>query len=223
MLFRSQLNILGEMAGKKVKVHIKVDTGMGRYGISTMDAGEFVRLVSGLENLLLEGIYTHFAAAFTPDKAFTIAQFARFKAVLETIAAEGITIPYQHAASSAAILRYPETHLTMVRVGSLLYGQGPVPEISTLVQLRPTWQLKARLTAVHKVPAGTNIGYGQDFRLKQATTIGVLPIGFADGFQVQPVNRPVTFGDLLRSLLKEVARFFNTSRFRDTVDRKSVV
>lgn len=212
-----RLDQLAGSAGKRVNVHLAVDTGMGRYGLLPEETLDFARAVRELPNIFIEGIYTHFAAAFTADKHFTIGQFDRFRQIVEALAADGLFIPYQHAASSAAVLRYPETHLNMVRVGALLYGQGPVPEISTVVKLRPTWQLKARLVYVRNLPAGANIGYGQDFRLTKATTVAVFPVGFADGFMVQPVNRPVHLKDVIRQVGKDIARYLNLRRVRETV------
>ncbi len=212
-----RLDYLGGLSGRKVKVHIKVDTGMGRYGLPPADTLELIRRVRRLEYIEVEGIYTHFAAAFVRDSPLTRQQFAAFQSLLATLAAEGLTPQYQHAASSAAALRYPETALSMVRIGSLLYGQGPVPEISTVVHLRPTWQLKARLTAVRPAAAGTNIGYGRDFHLRTATTIGVLPIGFADGYLVQSVNRPARMIDLFREVVKDIVKYFQPGKYAETV------
>lgn len=212
-----RLDNLAGSAGKIVAVHLNVDTGMGRYGLSPEQMLEFARTVREMSNLSIEGIFTHFAAAFTMDKQFTHGQFERFRQVCEALADDGLHIPCRHAASSAAVLRYPETHLDMVRVGALLYGQGPVPEINTVVNLRPAWQLKTRLVHVREMPAGANIGYGQDFRLPKATTAAVIPVGYADGFAVQPVNRPVHLKDVVRQIVKDIARFLNLRRVRETV------
>lgn len=212
-----RLDELGGLAGKIVNVHLAVDTGMGRYGLFPEQVIDFARAVREMPNLFIEGIYTHFAAAFKGDKQFTLAQFDRFRQVLEALAEDGFRIPYRHAACSAAVLRCPETHLNMVRIGALLYGQGPVPEISTVIKLRPAWQLKTRLVYVREMPAGANIGYGQDYRLPKATTVAVFPVGYADGFMVQPVNRPLHLKDVTRQIAKVTARYLNLQLVQETV------
>ncbi|WP_371376051.1 alanine racemase [Sporomusa aerivorans] len=176
------LSAAGVEAGKKVKIHIKVDTGMGRIGVLPEEAGEFAAAVSSMPGLELEGVFSHFATADEADKTYAKEQFARFAEALDRIAAKGISIPVRHIANSAATLEMPETHLDMVRPGIILYGLWPSDQVERNIILTPAMQLKAQIAHIKAVNAGTSISYGRAFTTAQASTIATLPLGYADGW-----------------------------------------
>ncbi len=194
-------------ARKPPKVHAKVDTGMGRIGIRPEETVPFIRRLSEM-GLAVEGVYTHFAAAHSHNSRYTRAQFEQFLTVSREIRAAQLRIPMLHAANSAALVDFPETHLDAVRPGNLLYGQYPSASARRRVALKEAWTFKARVIQVKEVPAGTRIGYGATFVTHRPTTVATLPIGYADGFNLEPVHGPIRPGDLpelLRKGLKTVA------------------
>jgi alanine racemase len=169
-------------AGVKVKVHIKVDTGMGRIGITPGDAGHFAAAVKALPGLEIEGVFSHFACSDSLDKTYTYEQFRCFKDATARIEAQGIRIPIKHIANSAALLEMPETHLDMVRPGIILYGLWPSNEVRREIELRPAMKLKAQVGFVKQMPAGASISYGRSYYTKRLSTIATLPVGYADGW-----------------------------------------
>lgn len=176
------LSMAGEAAGRKVKVHIKIDTGMNRLGIPPEDAGAFALRVAPLPGLALEGMFTHFATADSKDKTMTRRQFALFLKAREAVREQGVRIPLHHCANSAAILDLPDMHLDMVRAGIIQYGLRPSGETGEPFALRPAMRLKTRVAMVRTVPAGVPVSYGAAFLTSQATTIATLPLGYADGY-----------------------------------------
>jgi alanine racemase len=170
--------------GRKARVHVKIDTGMGRLGFpATRETVEIICRLARLRGLELEGIYTHFASADEPDKSYTEEQFRKLQQVLSQLAAQGVYIRWRHCANSAATLDLPHTHLDLVRPGIILYGLYPSEAVRhDLVRLRPVLSLKARVAHVKEVPRGTAISYGCTYVTSGATRIATLPLGYADGY-----------------------------------------
>ncbi|SFL94453.1 alanine racemase [Pelosinus propionicus] len=169
-------------AGKIAKVHVKIDTGMGRIGIRPSDAGVFIPAVAALAGIEIEGIFSHFATADSADKTYCREQMAHFSQAIAAVEAQGFHIPIRHIANSAATLEMPETHLDMVRPGIILYGLWPSPEVTQCIHLKPAMALKCQITQVREVAAGTSISYGRSYITSRAGTVAVLPIGYADGW-----------------------------------------
>ena len=174
-------------AGKTLKIHVKADTGMSRLGWLCGDedqsaAVEAIAQVCALPGLEAEGIYTHFANA-DGDEDYTMLQFTRFLDLLEALKDKGITFAIRHCAASAAALKFPCTHLDMVRPGIALYGHYPDPSCEGLdgPGLRPVMTLKTRVASVKTVPAGTPVSYGCTHVLDRETRLAALTIGYADG------------------------------------------
>ncbi len=166
---------------KSAKIHIKIDTGMRRLGIKPGEALDFIKRVKKINNIEIEGLYTHFAAA-EEDKSFTDLQFAQYKRVLEELEREGIYVPLKHVANSAAILDLPYTHLDMVRPGITLYGLFPLPETKRPIELKPVAKFKTRIIFIKKVGSGESIGYGRVYITTKQTLVATLPVGYADGY-----------------------------------------
>ena len=174
-------------SGGTLKVHIKVDTGMSRLGFLVRDGHfdggvEAIAASCELPNLEAEGIFTHFAASDAddaPSEDYTRRQFAVFQKVIAALEARGRTFAIRHCANSGALARYPEMYLDMVRPGIALYGVGDDAE---RLGLRPVMRLKSSVSTIKVFDPDTDISYGRTFHTTEKTRVGVLPIGYADGF-----------------------------------------
>lgn len=169
--------------GQEARVHLKVDTGMGRVGVPPGEAPGLARKVAALPNLEVEGVYSHFATADEADLTFARRQLDLFKEVLNNLAEAGMRIPLKHIANSGAIINLPESYFDLVRPGIIIYGLYPSAETPRdRLPLKPALSLKARVVQVKRVPPGTGISYGRIYHTKRATNIVTLPLGYADGW-----------------------------------------
>ncbi len=183
----------GKKRNKIGKIHIKVDTGMGRVGVSPSEAVALITKIKSLPNLKIEGVFTHFARAEEHADQFTKEQFDKFTKVLSGLG----DIKYKHAANSAATLLHPDTHLDMVRVGLMMYGLLPGLKEGTChgmsiqqkVDLKPALRFKTRVVYLKKVDSGTPLSYGGDYTTDKETQIVTLPVGYADGYSRRLSNK----------------------------------
>ncbi|MCK4596266.1 alanine racemase [candidate division WOR-3 bacterium] len=166
---------------KKARVHIKVDTGMGRIGVWHEEAFDFIKDVINFKNISVEGVYTHFSIAGR-DKFFTTYQIDSFTSLLKNLGLLGIDIPYRHAANSIATVNLRKSHLNLVRPGIIMYGMYPKKNFSRKLDLKPALSLKTRIVFLKKTPAGRSISYGRTYITQKPTIIATLPIGYADGY-----------------------------------------
>lgn len=170
--------------GEKARVHIKIDTGMGRIGfLPQKETVQIIRRIARLEGLTVEGIFTHFAVADEMDKTFTRQQFQKFTRLISHLEEAGVSIPIKHAANSAAIIDLPETHLDMVRAGIILYGLYPSQEVDReRIRLMPAMEVKAKVSFAKTAESGTSISYGRRYIAEKERVIASLPLGYADGY-----------------------------------------
>ena len=181
--------------GKKITVHLKVDSGMGRLGflldainntpddIPAQNPVCEIDAITRLPGLTVEGIFTHFATADSADKSYANQQLSRFMDLLNRLEKEGLQPPLRHAANSAALIDMPDSHLDMVRPGIATYGLHPSDEVNkSNVDLKPVMTLKSKIIHLKRVAAGFNVSYGITFQTKNPTTIATVPVGYADGF-----------------------------------------
>ena len=169
--------------GKVVKVHLKVDTGMGRIGIFPNHVLNFIKKVKVLKNVEIEGIFTHFSVADEKDKAYTKAQFKKFMEVLTILEKEGIKIPVKHVGNSATLLDLPHMWLDLLRPGISVYGLYPSTGVQKTVKLIPAHSFKTRIIFLKDLPVGECIGYGRTYiTTKRRTKVVSLPVGYADGY-----------------------------------------
>jgi alanine racemase len=164
-----------------IPVHIKLDTGMSRLGTHWEQAAEFVQLVQGLPQLQIASIYSHLATADSQDRTVMQQQQARFEATVAQLQTLGITAPCLHLANSAATMSDRSLHYDMVRAGLAIYGLYPAPHLHHTVDLQPVLQLKARVTQVKTITAGTGVSYSHTFIAPHTMRIAVVGIGYADG------------------------------------------
>ena len=162
---------------QRLPVHIKIDTGMARFGVLPREVGELVMLIESITDLQLEGVYTHFAVADEADKSFTRQQFQRFMEATEGLP-QGVI---RHVANSATSADMPEMALDMVRPGICLYGCHPSKNLHSPMDLRPALTLKTYVARIHTLPAGETVSYGRTWTAKRPSRIALIPCGYADG------------------------------------------
>ncbi len=166
---------------QSLPVHAKLDTGMSRLGTPWQEATEFVQLIQRLPNLKLASVYSHLATADSPDQTIMLEQHDKFEKAIAQIKIAGINPDRLHLANSAATLANPNLHYDLVRVGLANYGLYPAPHLQSVINLKPVMQVKARVTQVKTIEAGTGVSYGHQFVAEQQTQIAVVGIGYADG------------------------------------------
>jgi alanine racemase len=162
-------------------VHLKLDTGMSRLGLSWQQAVEFVQLVHNLPHLQIASIYSHLATAESCDRTVMNLQQQRFEKAIAQLADINLSLPCLHLANSAATLTDPSLHYDLVRVGLAIYGLYPSAALQSVVNLKPVLQVKARVTQVKTIPPQTGVSYGHKFISDRTTLIAVVGIGYADG------------------------------------------
>ena len=183
------INEAGRRRSRKIVAHVKVDTGMGRFGELPERTIEYFNRLRTLEYLRIDGIYTHFSNADEQDDPFTRKQIETFKQVIDTLMEKGFHIPVQHAANSAAILNYPESYFTMVRPGNTLYGLYPSDKVDKCIPLKPALSWKSRILTRKDIPGGWSVSYGRTYVAPEAKKIAIIPVGYADGYSRHFSNR----------------------------------
>jgi alanine racemase len=184
---------LARDSGRRLAVHLKVDTGMTRLGACAREAPDLALAIQALEGVTMAGFYSHLAMAdgpaLGPAHATTEVQSDRFRDLLRCLDARGAAIGCRHLANSAGTLRSADLHHDMVRVGLALYGHSPAPHLACRVPLRPALQVRARVTLVRGVPAGVGVSYGHHFTTRRPSRLAVVAIGYADGVPRQLSGR----------------------------------
>ncbi|NDI34676.1 alanine racemase [Chengkuizengella sediminis] len=166
-----------------IKVHIKIDTGMGRLGVRYENAIPFIEKVLQLDGVEIEGVYTHFANADEEDKTYTLEQYQLFKGIVDYFKQKNITFSIIHTGNSAIAIDLPEYSYNMVRLGISMYGLYPSTEINHhKVDLKPVMSLKTKIVHSKVLPSGSGISYGTRYFTKNDEQIATLPIGYADGY-----------------------------------------
>ncbi len=184
----AMLNNIAQKKKKKQKVHLKIDTGMGRLGIWHDEAINFINQTSKLKNLLIDGIFTHFSSA-DEDMVATGLQINNFLSLLKELKSAGINIKYKHAANSAAAINYNSAHLNIIRPGVMIYGLYPSLSLKDTISLKPALSLKSRISCIKFTPRGRHISYGGTYVTRKKTKIAIVPIGYGDGYNRLLSNR----------------------------------
>jgi alanine racemase len=188
-----QLGEIAKREGRPAYLHLKIETGTHRQGVSEAAIPEFLKLIKGYPNLVLEGAYTHFAnIEDTTDHSYANYQLDRFRRAISLIEASGMKVPIKHTACSAAALLFPEAYFDLVRLGIGLYGFWPSKETYIAYRLknkpdeedllRPVLSWKTRVAQIKAVPKNSFIGYGCTYRTTHDSMIAVLPVGYYDGY-----------------------------------------
>jgi len=168
--------------GKTARLHLKVDTGMGRIGFLPKDVPGTVEKILHLPGIDLEGIFTHFACADESNPEYTRIQFGRFGEVLDTLRSLNVRFRIRHVCNSAGTVNFPEMHLDAVRPGLILYGMWPSPHCKKRVELKPVFEVKTSVALVRELPPFSGVGYGLKYMTRGTERVAILPIGYHDGY-----------------------------------------
>lgn len=187
--FAQALSGSAAASGQIVPVHVKVDTGMSRYGLMPEETVEFMLALRRLPGIQIEGLFTHFATADSADPVFVRRQLAIFNELRAVLSENGIQIPVAHTANSATTMRLPETHLNAVRPGIAMYGLRPSDQWQPVFEIRPALALKSMVCRVRDIPAGAGVSYGRTFVAEKTTRVALVPVGYGDGYHRSLSNR----------------------------------
>ncbi len=185
----ARMNASAAKLGTMARIHIEIDTGMGRLGIPFLSAPDDVASIARMPNIVIEGIYSHFATSEACDRTFALEQLDRFQKTLSAIRSAGINPPIVHMANSGAIITMPEAHLDLVRPGLLLFGYTPRRGMRGEDLLKPVLSLRSVVTQVKTVAPGDTISYGRRYTATRQTQIATIPVGYADGYSRMLSNR----------------------------------
>ncbi|MCL2678519.1 MAG: alanine racemase [Clostridiales bacterium] len=199
------LRALNGQPGGPHPFHLALETGMNRLGCLPEEGLALAALARELEGVELSGVYSHLATAAGKNKRAALRQKEIFSQFLRRLKERGIPYGLAHLANSAALLTLPDCSFDMVRVGTLLFGRAPCP-LPSGWRLKDPWSCKAKIIKTHMLKKGEAIGYGAEFRAKKDMPTGVVAIGYADGFALEPQTRPQSLAHAFRRFVQETAR-----------------
>jgi len=180
--FAQALSTQAAKTGLTIPVHVKVDSGMSRYGLLPGEVVAYLRALTGLPGITLEGMFTHFATADWADQTHVRQQLAVFNDVIAVARGAGFSIPVIHAANSAATMRLPEAHFNAVRCGVAMYGLDPSGEWPPAFPIQPVLSLKSRVSRVRELPPGSGVSYGRTYITQGKVRAALVPVGYGDGY-----------------------------------------
>lgn len=183
------LEAAARFLGKTARVHLKVDSGMGRLGVMPEEVLPFLESIRNSPHLEVLGLISHLAMADSDDKTYTKKQLEIFLSLLTAARQQGWELPYSHIANSAALVELPEAHFGMARPGISLYGSPPSPARSWGVDLKPVMSLTSQVLQLKRLPPGHNISYGGTYTTQDWCTLAVLPVGYCNGYPRLLSNR----------------------------------
>ncbi len=203
------LNKLAKEKNVKAIAHIKVDTGFSRYGFCYKDKEGIYKAISESTSILVEGVYSHFSSAYFAEKNYTNLQLSRFIEVKKYLEEKNVEIPMYHIANSSAFLTRDDVCFDAVRIGSAFLGR---ISVKNTIELKRIGMLKSNVVELKEVDAGTPVGYSNSVITKKKTKLAIVPIGYADGFNVEIANDTFKFVDKLRILKNNVMALFKDNR-----------
>lgn len=186
---------------KKVRVHLKIDTGFGRYGFIYSKKEEMVEIIKSWKNIQIEGIFSHFSIAFFGDGKESRQQYDRFMQCIKVLKENNINTGILHICNSSAFLRFKDMHLDAVRIGSALLGRLSIPNT---FGFKKVGYLKSNVAEIKNIPAGYNIGYSNAYKTKKETKIAIVPCGYADGFNVKVDRDMFRLIDKIRYIVRDI-------------------
>lgn len=199
---------IGQELNKKIKVHIKIDTGFGRYGFVYNEQEELILTLKQMKNLKIEGTFSHFSNAYYDDK-YTKIQFDRFINCIETLKMNGIETGMLHVCNTSAFIKFPNMHLNAVRIGSAFTGR---IAFSNSVGLRKIGYLKSSVAEIKDLPKNFNIGYSNTYTTKKETTIAIIPSGYMNGINMETGKDMFRIRDKLRYITRDIKNLFKKQK-----------
>ncbi|HEX2939248.1 MAG TPA: alanine racemase [Ruminiclostridium sp.] len=203
------LNGIAEKHNVKCRVHIKFDTGMGRFGFLPQDAEKAAQAAKYLTSLTVVGSFTHLSNCFGKSRKDVMQQLALFKSCLNTLEKAGVNPGLSHIANTNGALLYPELRLDAVRCGSALIGR---PGVKTKLKFQKVGHLQSNICDMRWIPAGHNIGYANTYKTKKPTHIAVVPVGYSQGLFTRKIDDTYRFRDFLRCSFHDFMRLFGEGR-----------
>lgn len=206
---------IAERNNQKVRVHIKIDTGFGRYGFIYNQKEEMVNTIKSWKNIEIEGMFSHFSLAFYGNGKEAREQYEKFLSCVEILKNNGIEPQMLHICNSSAVLRFTDMHLNAVRIGSVLLGRLSIPNEWGF---KKVGYLTSNVAEIKTIPAGYNIGYSNSYKTKRETQIAIVPCGYADGFNVKvdrDMFRPI---DKLRYIVRDIKDGFKKQQIYVTIN-----
>lgn len=194
-------NELGKRLNKKIRAHIKIDTGFGRYGFVYSDREKMVEVLKTLDSIKIEGTFTHFSIAFYKKDNYTKLQFKRFMDCIEVLKMNEINTGMLHVCNSSAFIKFPSMHLNAVRIGSAFVGRISIPNV---LGLKRIGKLKSNVAEIKILPKGFNVGYSNIYKTKKETKVAIIPAGYMNGIKMQTgrdMFRPV---DKIRYVVRDL-------------------
>lgn len=190
---------------KKPKVHLKIDTGFGRYGYLYTETETILKDIKELQRFaIIEGIFSHFSTSFYKEK-WTNLQYERFLNVIKVLKQNKINIPIKHISNSSAFIRFSQMNLNAVRIGSAFLGRVAV---ANKLGLKKIGYLESEISEIKTLPKGWNIGYSNTYKTKKETKVAIIPTGYAEGYHMKLSSDMLSFGNKLRDVIQAVKRLF---------------
>lgn len=199
---------IGQELNKKIKAHIKIDTGFGRYGFIYNNRDDIVKVIKSLKNIKIEGTYTHFSNAYYDDK-YTKLQFNRFMDCIEVLKMNNIDTGMLHVCNSSAFIKFPEMHLNAVRIGSAFTGR---IAFKNSMGLKKIGYLRSKVSEIKELPRGFNIGYSNAYKTKKETKIAIVPCGYIDGVNIQTGRDMFRKIDKIRYIVNDIKALFKKQK-----------
>ena len=191
---------------KKAIVHLMLDSGMGRMGLGEQKVLELIDVIKSCGEIEIEGLYTHFSTADEPDKSFSQCQLKRFDDFVRKVKDEGLDVSIVHAANAAAVIDLPGSHYDMIRPGIAVYGYQPGTQMLNKPDLKPAMKVVSYLYAVKQISKGGYAGYGNTWQADKDTTVGLVPVGYGDGYDRRLSNKGrMRIGDTLVPVIGRVS------------------
>ena len=191
---------VGQELNKKIKVHLKIDTGFGRYGFIYSNREEIIKTIKPLQNIKIEGTFTHFSNAYYDDK-YTKTQFNRFIDCIETLKMNEIETGILHVCNTSAFIKFPQMHLNAVRIGSAFTGR---ISFKNTMGLKKVGYLKSNVAEIKELPKGFNVGYSNAYTTKRTTTVAIIPTGYMDGINIQTGRDMFRTVDKIRYIVRDI-------------------